>query len=249
MSTLVMLPAADADFPEPGASSCTAWGADERFDQVVVVAPHPDDESLASGLLLARAASLRIPVTVLAVTDGEAAYPDDAETLAVRRRTEQAAAAAELGITADRIERLGLPDGQVRRYHDRLVSAIVARLGDGNTTLLVAPSIHDWHPDHEACAHASRGAVTCAPRSVTVTLWSSLFWAHHHPGPLLATNPRLVRLTGTPAESEARCRAVARHRSQFVRAGTVPPILTAELVAHLHTNVELYVAEQPIAPA
>ena len=41
----------------------------------VVVAPHPDDETLLSGGLIAHQARAGVPVIVLAVTDGEAAYP------------------------------------------------------------------------------------------------------------------------------------------------------------------------------
>ena len=40
----------------------------------VVVAPHPDDETLAAGGLIAALTSRGIPVTVVAVTDGEHAY-------------------------------------------------------------------------------------------------------------------------------------------------------------------------------
>ena len=55
----------------------------------VVVAPHPDDETLLSGGLIAHQARAGVPVIVLAVTDGEAAYPGDPDGLARQRRREQ----------------------------------------------------------------------------------------------------------------------------------------------------------------
>jgi LmbE family N-acetylglucosaminyl deacetylase len=45
----------------------------------LVVAPHPDDETLGTGGLIAALRSRGIEVTVVAVTDGENAYPDDVE--------------------------------------------------------------------------------------------------------------------------------------------------------------------------
>jgi LmbE family N-acetylglucosaminyl deacetylase len=63
-----------------------------------VVAPHPDDETLAAGGLIATQRSRHLPVTLLAVTDGEAAYPDVPD-LARTRRLEQARAAVALGVT------------------------------------------------------------------------------------------------------------------------------------------------------
>ncbi len=59
--------------------------------RILVVVPHPDDEVLATGALLAGADD----AALLAVTDGEAAYPRQVapEALAERRRCEQDAAA------------------------------------------------------------------------------------------------------------------------------------------------------------
>ena len=71
------------------------WSPDQKA--TVVVAPHPDDETLGAGGLIAMQRSRQIPVTLLAVTDGEAAYagvPDLGRT----RRIEQARAAEALGL-------------------------------------------------------------------------------------------------------------------------------------------------------
>jgi LmbE family N-acetylglucosaminyl deacetylase len=71
----------------------------------VVVAPHPDDEILGCGGLLRHAAEQGMEVRVVAVTDGEACYPDEhwwtPERLRSARRAELAAALGELGIRPD----------------------------------------------------------------------------------------------------------------------------------------------------
>lgn len=211
----------------------------DEADHVVVVAPHPDDEVLACGLLLATAAERGVPVTVIAVTDGEAAYPGyDHDALARLRCAEQHAALAEVGVPDTSVQRLRLADGAVGLQVDELAEAIHAVCTPG--TLLVAPSVHDWHPDHEACGVAARSAA----RASGIAHWSSLFWAHHHPQALIRSRPRLLRFGGSARHVEARRRAVGCHRSQFrhpLDGGS--PILTPADVAHLDEWWEMYVEE------
>lgn len=45
--------------------------------RLVVVAPHPDDEVLGCGGLIAAARAAGVPVLIIALTDGEQAYPDE----------------------------------------------------------------------------------------------------------------------------------------------------------------------------
>src|SRR5258708_3523840 len=85
----------------------------------VIVAPHPDDETLAAGGLIAMQRSRQIPVTLLAVTDGEAAYPDFPD-LGRMRRVEQARAAEALGIARDAVICLELRDSNVAESESAL---------------------------------------------------------------------------------------------------------------------------------
>jgi LmbE family N-acetylglucosaminyl deacetylase len=208
-----------------------------RSRRVVVVAPHPDDEVLGTGLLLARLAKVGLPTTFVAVTDGEGAYADqDPDHLAALRRAEQAAALRLLGHGRSPVVRLGLPDGRVGDHLDALTSLLTS-IVDAET-LLVAPSSHDWHPDHVACGAGARAtaATTGCER------WSSLFWAHHYPESLAASRPALFELRGSRHEQAARARALECHRSQFERrSGT--PILDRDLVEHLTRPVETFVDE------
>ena len=127
--------------------------------RTVVVVPHPDDEVLLSGGLIARQLRRKVPVVVVvvAVTDGEAAYPGSAQgPLASQRRGEQVRALRALGVTSlspFRLRRLGIPDGMVAAHEGGLADELAALVGPDD--LLVAPWIHDWHPDHEACGRAA----------------------------------------------------------------------------------------------
>lgn len=119
---------------------------------VVVVAPHPDDEALAVGGLIAELRLRDVPVDVVAVTDGEASHPGRAGLAAVRI-AEQTAALRALGV-GEPAERLGLPDGRVSTRADELHDALVRRVGPD--TVVLAPWEHDGHTDHDASGAVAR---------------------------------------------------------------------------------------------
>lgn len=128
-------------------------------DRLVVVAPHPDDEVLACGGLLAMHSARGGPVRILAASDGEASHRGDpawsAERLAACRRAESARGMQALGIGAASVQRLGLPDGELARHHEALALALSATLRTGD--LALTTWVLDGHPDHEACAAAVSG--------------------------------------------------------------------------------------------
>ncbi len=90
--------------------------------RVLVVAPHPDDESLGAGGLLARCAAAGVPAAIATLTYGDGWLwsaqvmvgrpPTDADFVAMgrRRRQETLAAAAVLGLKASAVSFLGFPD-------------------------------------------------------------------------------------------------------------------------------------------
>ena len=200
--------------------------------RTLVVVPHPDDECLATGGLIARQRSLGIEVVVIAVTDGEAAYDHwNGESLAAIRRSEQAAALRLL--SADEPVRLGLPDSAVAEHVGALIAELERLLRPDD--LLVSPCLDDWHPDHVACALAARAVTRSHCR---VEWWGSMFWMHHFPPAQLPDG--LAALALTSVEVAQRLEAVACHASQrSTTEGT--PIVDDERCAHLLAPVELYV--------
>jgi LmbE family N-acetylglucosaminyl deacetylase len=197
--------------------------------RAVVVVPHPDDECLATGALVAALAEAGIPLSIVAVTDGEAAYAG-VDDLAARRRGEQRRAVRCLGVEPGTVIRLGLPDSAVDHHRRELVAAL-APLCDERTTV-VAPWLEDWHPDHEACGRAARDVAG----ATGARLLGSLFWAYHFRRPV----PELV---GFPVTSELRARrreAVEAHRSQRRPQGH-RPIVADEHLWPLDLPAELYV--------
>ena len=89
----------------------------------VVIAPHPDDETLGAGGLIATQRRRGVPVIVVAVTNGEAAYPG-ACGLGEVRRAEQQLAVAELGVDCTEVSSMHLPDGNVVAFEEALTDLV-----------------------------------------------------------------------------------------------------------------------------
>jgi LmbE family N-acetylglucosaminyl deacetylase len=176
--------------------------------RAVVVSPHPDDEVLGAGGILADLCRKKVPVTVVAVTDGEAAYPG-ISGLGPVRQVEQENALRRIGVSTADIKRLGMPDGDVALHEDRLVAQLEHILTP--ETLLFAPWKLDSHPDHEACGRAAARAAQTSGNKLA----SYLFWTWHREVPhvLMGANPRCFDLD--PALCAAKASALASYRSQL----------------------------------
>ncbi len=136
--------------------------------RLVVVAPHPDDETLAAGGLIHDATVAGRQVVIVAVTAGEASHPgsDRWPGLAAQRRDERAAALAELGVQEPLVYELGVPDGGVLAQLDKVISALRSIVVPSD--VLIGPWRFDGHPDHEATAEAVRA---CAGIGYEAPIW------------------------------------------------------------------------------
>lgn len=149
-----------------------------RCREMIVVAPHPDDEVLGVGGLMSIAASAGIPVSVVGVTDGGASHPGSPtltpdQLIDVRPR-EARRALATIGLDIDPI-RLGFPDGGVAEHEDELARALTELLSGGPGTWCLTPWRGDRHPDHEATARAT----LTAARRVGIAVLEYPVWMWH----------------------------------------------------------------------
>lgn len=136
--------------------------------RLLLVAPHPDDESLALGGLIQHAVRQQANVTILQVTDGDnnpwpqrvlerrlRIGPVDRRRWGERRADEMLEAMQRLGLDAASRHRLGWPDlGVTMRLQTRGTESIDAMadiLRDTAPDLVVLPALSDTHPDHASC--------------------------------------------------------------------------------------------------
>jgi LmbE family N-acetylglucosaminyl deacetylase len=149
--------------------------------RAVVVAPHPDDEVLAVGGLLAQLADTRCTVQVIAVTDGTASHRGStewpAERLAKARPRESLRALQRLGLAIEPA-RLGLPDGGLQAMRAMLAARLVSFLRPRDVVFTTWR--RDGHPDHEATGEAcAMAAASTGARLVEVPVWG---WHWSRPG-------------------------------------------------------------------
>lgn len=113
----------------------------------LVLAPHPDDESLGCGGLTLALAQRGIPVQAVLLTSGD--YGEHGKAGAGVREAETLAAAKVLGLSQVHFWRE--PDRGVVCDERTLAAARQAILTAG-ADLVLTPSIHEIHPDHRATA-------------------------------------------------------------------------------------------------
>lgn len=187
-----------------------------RGRPVLVLTPHPDDESLACGGLLAAAFQQSGPgAQVVCLTDGAASHPDSSSfapvQIAALRRWEFGAAVEHLGGQATDLAWIGAPDGALAA-DDYIVKAVIDLARAGGVGLVLASSPLDPHCDHVAGAEIGRRVARALPG---LRLGFYPVWSRWHGGGVapVPQGTRAVRLPTGPYRAQ-KAAAIAAHRSQ-----------------------------------
>lgn len=235
------------------------WRSDERMaaaphlevdlDELVVVAAHPDDETLGAAGLIRRVHDGGGGVTVVIATDGEASHPRSPShtrtDLRSIRRVEVLRAVNVLAPGA-RVLFLGLPDGELRENSAPLETALSAVIdalpAEASRTLVVAPWSGDGHRDHRVTAEcAGRAAEARGIRHLGYPIW---LWHWGRPDDVPWAAGLALHLT--PGERSIKARALRSHASQTEPLSDAPgdePIVPASMQAHFERDTEFYVGE------
>ena len=213
--------------------------------RAVIVAPHPDDEVLASGGMLAMLAARGDQPLVVGVTDGDASHPDSLcwtpEKLAEFRHREALSGLEQLGVEPQSYLRLSLPDGRVRSHHAQLVESLSQVLCQGDVVLSTWEA--DGHPDHEATALAvSEACAAAGCRHLQSPVW---MWHWAIPGDSRVPWPQLCQLRLTPDAQRRKKLALLAHASQLTAQDSGAPPVLSPLAARrmLRPSEYLFVAQ------
>jgi len=200
---------------------------------LLVVSPHPDDELLGAGGLIREWALAGRHVSILSVTDGEAAYPHGDDLGAIRRH-ELAEALRKLCGVHVSVVRAGIADGQVARHINRLRNAILALAKPSDT--LIAPYECDGHPDHEAA-----GRVCCElASSHHIPLARYPIWTWHHTNPNTLGGLRWGTYRLSAETRRAKARAIRCFSSQL-NPSSVPPIIPGHVLQRFERQYEAFI--------
>ena len=226
------------------------------FEEIVgeapflVLAPHPDDESLGCGGLIAAACARRHDVRVAILTDGGMSHPNSRawprKRLIAARAEEARNAVACLGLPPERLLFLGEPDGaaptegpDLTRAVDRLADLLVRdRIGTVFTSWIADP-----HGDHVAAARLTATAcIRVGARHVAYPIWA---WMLPDTADVPAVAGRAMRLD-VERYLPAKRRAIACHATQHAGLIDDDPngfALPAAFLAAFDHPTEVFIAE------
>jgi len=144
----------------------------------LVVSPHPDDETLGCGGLLALKRERGVPVSVVYMTDGSGSHPGfaDQRALAGRRRDEALAACATLGIAEGDVHFLEVPDGTLAAAAASAVTRLAPLLDAHDRALLVLPHPDEPPSDHAATYHVTAQCLQARGRRARALLYPVWLW-------------------------------------------------------------------------
>ena len=215
---------------------------------LVVVAPHPDDESLGCGGLIAAACARGVAVRLIVVSDGVGSHAGSRRypppRLRALREAETYAAALELGLSRDAICFLGLPDSSVPHDGTAAEAArdVIVGAAKGCAAGVVCVTWNrDPHCDHVAAASL---VVGCRSRLGQARVVFYPIWGWTLP---LETDvgapPRGMRFD-IADHVDAKAAAIAAHRSQTTDLIDDDPNgfrLTSSILANFARPFEIFI--------
>ena len=183
----------------------------------LVLAPHPDDETLGCGATIMRKVEAGTPVNVVIATDGRHAYPSSnwlVDALVEIREKEARRACAILGLPCENIAFLRFEDLRLADHRRLLRDRLFDIFDTVNPEEIFVSSVIDNHPDHRVLAELGRELARARRDRFPVLyeypiwFWDPRIWSVRH---LLELRPRIVRM----GELRMRKReAIAAYRSQ-----------------------------------
>ena len=222
---------------------------------LVVIAPHPDDESLGCGALIAAGCAAGMRIRVLVLSDGVGSHPNSRQYPPSRlrdlREAETRQAAAELGLAADAVRFLRLPDRfvpvaglQAEMAHNEIRAAV----SECRAAAVFVTWDRDPHCDHVAAARLVRDALA----RENVRIFHYPVWGWTLPGSTdVGPAPRGVRFNVGPHAS-AKQAAIAAHRSQTTELINDDPDgfrLQPEMLANFAKPFEIFLEIERTGPS
>lgn len=181
---------------------------DLRGERLLVLAPHPDDEVIGCGGVVARHLDEGCAVQVLVATDGSEADPETADRAAYRLQREAESREGLRRLGGGEITFLRAPDRGLRVAGVAVAKAIVETLRTFRPDLILVPSPIEIHPDHAALSQLFCDMIQADPLlSAELAVTRVAFYEVGQP---LRPNT-LVDIT---AVAERKYAAIAAHTSQ-----------------------------------
>ncbi len=220
-----------------------------REGRTVVVAAHPDDETLTAGGLLAELAAAGHPADVVVVSDGSGSHPGSPTldpTALARRRVDEVRRAVEILSPASGVTLLGHQDGGLREARDAIAADLRKILTQGPPVRTIVTTWRgDAHRDHRVLAHVCDELAT----ELGATLAEAPLWLWHWATPDDPAVPWST-LRALPLSDHAlvlKQRAVAAHETQVQPLSDHPadaPVLHPRFLRGFGRDLEPFVVRE-----
>lgn len=213
----------------------------------LVVAPHPDDETLGCGGAIALLRSLGCEVQVLVISDGTMSHPRSrkypATALRALREAETRSAMAVLGVDASFVTFLRLKDGALPTLAPGMSAVASRALAAFAPKTIFLPLRYDPHPDHRATwklIHTALVYLPYTPRLIEYPIWD---WDPEQRGSTRATDQLTAWRLDISKVLALKQTAIAAYRSQTTNLIDDDPQgfrLTPEMLANFAHPWEVY---------
>lgn len=190
-------------------------------DKILIVSPHPDDETLGAGGFIARAVNNKADVEVIIATDG------NKRGLKAQRHQETLNAMSDLGVPNDHVVFFDFPDSKLKSYQSQFNSELLAKIDSFQPTIILGTLPADTHPDHSAVGVG----IDTDIRSLNIHPVVYQFLIHYHrfprpatyspnsnllpPAILLSSSNNWQKFDLTTSEEQAKERAIEEYKSQL----------------------------------
>lgn len=152
---------------------------------IIVLAPHPDDEALGTGGLIAACVGAGVSVKVVVLTDGARSHPNSRQFPKQRlidlRKDECRNGLGELGLEPANISHFDLPDARAPTSgaeFDKAVARLEEAVRQNASTSLFVTWDKDPHCDHFAAARMAQAVGRAMP---DLQVWHYPVWGWHLP--------------------------------------------------------------------
>lgn len=221
-----------------------------EFGSTLIVAPHPDDETLGCGGAIALLQYFGKPIQVLVISDGTASHPNSRqypeEKLRLLRQQETLSALLTLGVDSA-VTFLDLKDGAVpipgKIEFEQAVADCCTYLNTFEPETIILPWRRDPHADHRASWRIIQKAVNdlaISPRILEYPIWS---WEQAEIDELCVPQAVQAWRLDISRVSLQKQSAIAHYRSQTTDLINDDPQgfrLTPEILAHFARPWEVY---------
>ena len=218
--------------------------------KLLVLAPHPDDESLGCGGLINMLCNSNVEVYIIFITDGSASHPDSIEFPSVKlaeiRKGEATSACLALGVKPDHILFFREKDSLLSKISESeanmLARNIAELIQEKKIQSLAMPWRRDPHADHIASYNIGVKALQNLPQinKIEYPIW---LWKNGKLSDWPMPDEVLPFKLNISKSLEIKIKAINKHRSQLglvIKDAPKGFVLTKDLLEPFLGNFEYF---------